>query len=619
MFCENCKNELKPGELYCSKCGARVTNLNNSNLNNQISNQSSNSSMVNNINSQSNNTSMTSNINNQNASMTNNVNNQSSQQVNNAYVNSSINNGYHAPVKKSKNNGVKIIIAIIALLLIVGAAGYYFIINNKPKNVYRNLVKNLINEVYDVSSLDDDKTSLTFDLGLNVKFDQELLDQSLLDLINKTKLSLNIQMDRNSGQFVTKLDSDYDNESLIDLQLFVDTKNKKTYLYAKDYYDKYIEVEEDDYSSYNEIFEIGKLNFTQKANRNKSKKILIKELISIIKDEDCYKENGNPDSVKENIEDIISNITEGDSNEIIKYSVSKTTLTNKLEKLVVSSGTSEVTFEVNGDKTNYEFKENNETVLNGYVVITKEKNGKKYEILVKIPEVGELTLNFGISNQKVGEIDKADASNSKKLQDISVEDQMKIAENFQNSKLYEIVTIISEIFSGNDSDNDYDYDNDYDTDYDNDYDNNTSTNTTTLSINGYKTINLTIPEGFTSVYESDNYKSYSKDDLSITFRANSYDSADEYLKTLDSKVVYANKDEYYKNVNLSDKKSKLVNNTVYYYKDYTFDYVSKYSNIKYYEKYLCTDLGKNNYLIVEISSKNNQISDNLLNTILSID
>lgn len=62
----------------------------------------------------------------------------------------------------------------------------------------------------------------------------------------------------------------------------------------------------------------------------------------------------------------------------------------------------------------------------------------------------------------------------------------------------------------------------------------------------------------------------------------------------------------------------MVNNVVYSYKEYTFDYVSKISNIKYYEKYLCTDLGNNYYLIVEVSSKNSEISDNLLNTILSI-
>lgn len=468
MFCEKCKSELKPGELYCNNCGARVPDLNNSILNNQIPSQPYDSTA-------------------------NNINSQATQQVSNSQMNSNLNNNYNTPIKKSNKNGGKIIMIIVALLLIIGTAGYYFISMNNPKNVYKNLVKNLINEIYDVSYLEDDKINSTFNLGLNVKLEDESIDQSILDLINKTKLSMNFQMDRNLEQLVAKIDTDYDNESLIDLQFFVDNKNKKSYLYAKDYYAKYIEIGMDDDNTLNELFEPGKLNLTQKVNQKKSKKILIKELTSIIKDEDCYKENGmyifkisskeladrlktaltnlknnqefvdcyqNPDEVKENLENIISSITVENPNQTIKYSVSKKVLTNKIEKLIVSSEKNEISFEMEDNKINYTLKEENESILSGYIIITKEKNGKKYEVSIKIPNVGELTLNFDILNEKTEEIDKVDTTKTTTINEITKDEQMKIVEKLQTSKIYEIITSLS----GMSSDSNYDFNTDSDLD-----------------------------------------------------------------------------------------------------------------------------------------------------------
>lgn len=574
---------------------------------------------------------------------------------------STMNNGS----KPSKLGGAKLgsIIGIaVALLFVIGFTYYYFINMNNPTNIYRNLVKKGINEIYDVVYQDDDKMNTTFNMDFDLDLEQELLDQSLLDLINKTTIGFNYQMDKDSEQLVLKLDSDYGKDSLIDLQLFVDSKNKKTYLYAKDYYDKYLEVEMDDYSSFTELFEDGELTIGQTINAKKAKKIIIDEFTKIIESEDCSKEDGayvlkitekemlnriktvmtnlknnqkfldcyeDPNAMKDNISSIIDGIdVESASTETIKISINKKMLSSKIDTLVVSSMGDEVIFENKGEETTYKFNSENELVLSGYIKVKEEKNTTKSEVLVEIPEFGKLKVNLDTINENNKDIDKVNTSNVKSFDDITEAEQTEIMTKIQESKLYEIIILISgSLGMGDDSyDDDFDYDYDYDYDYDHDYDFGEDDNDTgfvagttdSINVYDYKTITLSIPDGFTNTYNSDTYKTYKKDDIEIVVKASSYDSEDDYFKTLSSTVGYAKKDEYYKDVVLSNKNTKSVGGTKYYYKDYSYEYVGVVSNTKYYEKHICTNVGNDYYLIFEITSKNTAISDSLLDVLLSI-
>lgn len=574
---------------------------------------------------------------------------------------STMNNGS----KPSKLGGAKLgsIIGIaVALLFVIGFTYYYFINMNNPTNIYRNLVKKGINEIYDVVYQDDDKMNTTFNMDFDLDLEQELLDQSLLDLINKTTIGFNYQMDKDSEQLVLKLDSDYGKDSLIDLQLFVDSKNKKTYLYAKDYYDKYLEVEMDDYSSFTELFEDGELTIGQTINAKKAKKIIIDEFTKIIESEDCSKEDGayvlkitekemlnriktamtnlknnqkfldcyeDPNAMKDNISSIIDGIdVESASTETIKISINKKMLSSKIDTLVVSSMGDEVIFENKGEETTYKFNSENELVLSGYIKVKEEKNTTKSEVLVEIPEFGKLKVNLDTINENNKDIDKVNTSNVKSFDDITEAEQTEIMTKIQESKLYEIIILISgSLGMGDDSyDDDFDYDYDYDYDYDHDYDFGEDDNDTgfvagttdSINVYDYKTITLSIPDGFTNTYNSDTYKTYKKDDIEIVVKASSYDSEDDYFKTLSSTVEYAKKDEYYKDVVLSNKNTKSVGGTKYYYKDYSYEYVGVVSNTKYYEKHICTNVGNDYYLIFEITSKNTAISDSLLDVLLSI-
>lgn len=541
-----------------------------------------------------------------------------------------------------------ILIGVIVAIL-VGFACYYFINMNNPTNIYRKLIEKGIDGIFEVVNQNEDKINSTFNLDFDLDLEQELLDQSLLDLINKTTIGFNYQLDKKSEQLVLKIDSNYGKESLIDLQMFIDNKNKKTYLYAKDYYDKYLEIEMEDYSSFAELFDDEKLTFGQKISSKKAKKIMKDEFTKIIKKEDCSKEDGtyvliitekdlldrlktaitnlknnqkfldcyeDPDGLKETMSSFIDEIDETSaSSEPIKISISKKFFSTKIDKFVVDGMGDELIFENKDKKTTYKLNSEDELVLKGYIKKAKEKNTTELEISVQVPDLGELKIDLDITDEKNKDIDKVKTSKIKSFDDITEAELNEILAKIQDSKLYELVmsALGSLEMNGDNTDTEFDYD--YN---DNSDSSSTSDSSDTINVYDYKNIKLSIPEGFTNTYSSDNYKMYKKDDVEIAVRAGFYDSKDEFFKTLDSKVKYTKEYDYYRDVVLSEEKTKTVDGKKFYYKDYSYEYVGVVSNTKYLEKYFCYNVGDHYYLIIEVVSKNSVISDNVLNTILSI-
>lgn len=625
MICNRCKNEIKADDMFCGKCGTKVFMQNSqTEFNNANGSQS--------------------NLNPQNTNI------QQPQPVspNSQFV---VEQAMKNESKRGKLGGGKLglIISIaVALLFAMGATCYYFISMNNPTNIYRNFVKKGITEIYDTIYKDYDKMNTTVNMDFDLDLEQEILEQNLLDLINKTTIVFNYQMDKDSEKQVLKLDSDYGKDSLIDLQLFIDSKNKKSYLYAKDYYDKYLEVEMDDYSSFTELFEGGELSIGQTIN---AKKIIIDEFTKIIESEDCSKEDGayvlkitekemlnriktaminlknnqkfldcyeEPNVIKDNISSIIDDIdVESASTETIKISINKKMLSSKIDKLVVSSMNVEVIFENKGEETTYKFNSENELVLSGYIKLQAGKNTTKSEFLVEIPEFGKLKVNLDTINENNKDIDKFNTSNVKSFDDITEEEQFEIMTKIQESKISEIITLISEILGMNDNSYDDGINDDFDVDFDDDTGFVAGT-TDSINVYDYRIITYNIPEGFNNTFDSDTYKIYKKDDIEIIVKAYSYESEDDYFKALSKTVEYAKEDKYYKDVVLSNKNTKLVGGTTYYYKDYSYEYIGIISNTKYYTKHICTNIGNDYYLIFEITSKNNAISDSLLDVILSI-
>lgn len=553
------------------------------------------------------------------------------------------------PNKKINNKQLGLIIGGAAtLIIVIGLLCYYFLSLNNPTNFYRGLVRKSINEVFDIVYQDDKKINASVDLGVKLKLEDGLIDESLVDLVNKTKIKLNYQMDKEKEQILMKLDSDYDKDSLLDVELFIDNKNEETYLYAKDYFDKYLEVEMDDYSSFSEMFEEGELTFGQEVNSKKAKKIITEELTKVITSEDCSKEDGSyvfeiteeelierltealknlkdndkflecyedEDAVKEALQSLIDTYEDSEyTDEVFKISIDKT-FTNKIEKAVVEYQEIKMTATVDNDTTYYEVLSDNEKVLEGYIKNTKNKDNNDTELSLKIPELGSVVINLDTSYVTGKDIDKVDISGAKSMDELTEEEQTEIMTNIQESKLFELIETFSGSFGGDDFEDDYYYEED-----DFDYSDVTigSDDYELYSYDESDVVSLNIPSDYESTYSSDTYKVFEKDDIEVGFRISFYDDEDEYLESLDSMLEYTEDDESYKNVKLSDKKSKTVNGRTYYYRDYTYDY-DFIGTTTYNEKYLCTKISENNYLIVEVSAIDSEISESDLNTFLSID
>lgn len=553
---------------------------------------------------------------------------------------------------KSNNNKMPLLIGIVCLVVVLLGVGVFTLINNNsPKNVYRSLIKKGISEVFDVTMQNDDKSSSTVNLDLDLKLEEEMVDNEILDLINKTTLGLNYQIDKDNKQLVIKIDSDYEKDSLLDLQLFVDSKNSKTYLYAKDYYDKYLEVEMDDYSSFSELFESNELTIGQTINAKKAEKLITKELVNIVTSEDCSKEDGKlvfkitekelltriktaisnlrdnqkfldcyeePDKIKAGLDGMVEGIDVSmASDEIYKVSIKKKALSNKIESATVNYMETELNFVNDKDQTNYTVKEAKEIMVEGYIKNKVDKKVNKIELLVKVPEMGQITLNLDTAYEKVKEIDKVDSSNIKDMNELTEAEQTAIMEKLEDSKLYELInTFAGGLMGGSDDwEDDYDYDYDYDLNED-ETNTDSSVPVSELTLYNGKKVNFNIPSDLKNTYNSDTYKTFEKDSIEVLIKASPYSSINEYLT---GNITSFCDLGGYENCSASERKSIKVDGKTYYYEDRYYEY-NGFSTTKWYEKKIWGDLGGSgdNYFIVEITSEDVAIDDNLVKKLLSV-
>lgn len=565
--------------------------------------------------------------------------------------NQQMNNNFQFPSqqKEMKKNNLLLIIPIVLILLIVGITCWYLFIFKNPVNVYKNYVKAGINKAFDLYYTNDNKYDVGFKISANVKLKDTIIDESILDLVNNTSIGINVQADKKAEKLVYKLSSKYKNDNLLNAAIFIDNKDQKSYVYLKDFLDKYIELDLDDYTSIASILE-GE-TIIQKANQNTAKKILIDELSNIVSQENAYKEDDKytftmtdkeykekmaeiiknlsnsekflncfekPDEIKSTLKDIVEEISNMEvSNETIKIIITKKGLLQKVINVEIVYTEMNLIFDINNEIVNYTVNVSNDKVLDGTIKLIKEKNTNKVEWFLNIPDIGSITLNLESTYVKNKDIDSIDASKTTK--ELSEQDQEKLLENLENSKLYEIVTELVGGFVGNDSEwgNDDDFDFGFDDEDDFDFGEDENSNQI-ISYDGRHIVDFEVPSDYKNTYNSDSYKSYENDNTEVNIMFRTVDDEDECLKSLDNRVNYDKKYDYYENINLSNKKTLNINGVNYYYKDYSYNYIGVISNINYYEKYLCTELEDGTYYVVEVSSKDREISKQDLNKFLSI-
>ena len=108
----------------------------------------------------------------------------------------------------------------------------------------------------------------------------------------ETEEGITIESDKENKQMTVKLDANYDSKDLLDIELFNDSKNKKTYLYAKDLLDAYLEVPIDNYSEIEDSYTATNMFMAKdEESAEKIKTIINNELIKVIKEEYCSKQS----------------------------------------------------------------------------------------------------------------------------------------------------------------------------------------------------------------------------------------------------------------------------------------------------------------------------------------
>lgn len=406
---------------------------------------------------------------------------------------------------KVKNNNISkfIGIGILVVLVVIGfVAGWYYYKSNDTKTVFTSSINssidNFTKEMSDMQEIKSQNT--TFKLSGNVNSDIKEVKQ-VAEYINKISLNTNVQIDYEAKKELVNLDINYDNDKIIDGQVYYDLGNKELYLYVEDLFNKYFKVDTSS-KEYNEINEMmeklletpKQMKLGEKVSLEKASKILKEKIESKLVDEYFSKEKAevtvdgkqvkttkfkltltqtqfvdilssicselaedeeflncweDKDDVKEGLSKITEQLKDVDKDDDLKieFNIYKKGLLNEFVKfeVVMSKDDENVSAEViKTAKDTYSYRASTKTEeeieIKGTIKTTKlDKDSYKCEFTINIPEFGEIALNFEFSNKINEGIDEINKSNSVSLESLTQNDMIEIQENLQKMKIYQLL------------------------------------------------------------------------------------------------------------------------------------------------------------------------------------
>ncbi len=403
--------------------------------------------------------------------------------------------------KNNKGKGlVAILISVILLIIIAIGAIYYFKVYTNTEQIYKRLIDSSMKSYQETAQKEEYKT-INAKIGANIEVDLEYNDEQtkkIVDLINALDIALNVQMDREDKKMLVKLESNYENDGLINANLYADVDKQKMYMNIEEIFDKYLEIDMDEETSKSltEIFEITYTN-EDKENSEKAINIMKEELKKVIKTEYCSKEKEeitikdkkvktsrniismtyeqlseelitiltnlkdnqeyincykNPNDIEKTFEQLIENLESEkysykDLN--VRFSIYTTGITQKVVKmdLEIEDEYEKIKLEINPiDKNNYEILlidvNKNETIIKANIKSISDSESNCV-IELNIPDLGKATLNLDISCTLNEEMEQFDNNNTMKIEELTEEESMKMLEKFTHTKLYEIINEFS--------------------------------------------------------------------------------------------------------------------------------------------------------------------------------
>ena len=474
--------------------------------------------------------------------------------------------------------------------------------------------------------------------GINAKYDEEeLIDAKMLIDIEKEKAYAKLEQFFDKTLEIPLDDVDFDEfkEILDQTKIFKDEKaRKKAIDILKD--EVAGAIKKDYCSKEKEEISIGSKDYkTTKYTLKLTEERVVKEAKSICKDLkdndkflDCFE---NSKQIKEALNDMIEEFEDIDSFDeetkifinIYKAGLRQETVrvdfevkdeTNnmlvKMEKtekdkftikaLMDGEEYVKAVVEKDGKKTKATITGNDEVPVE--VTITMEEEGKETvnsEIVAKMEDVGSIKLKMKTTVKDNEGIEKFDTKNAVSIDDISDEELEAAYEKFQDSKLYKIVNDFVSKYTDESTMN-----------------NNLSANVTTtpttttqdnqiITYDGKTTITFNVPTGFEKAYVSDTMKSFTKNngdnEIEVTV-SSSYGDEKDFIEDVLDDVKYYQDSESYTDVNVSDAKTIELNGKTYHYIEYSYKYVSAYSNSTDYEKRICIPITSDRVYDIEVES-----------------
>lgn len=404
-----------------------------------------------------------------------------------------------APKKKGKGGVVFAIIVILLLLVVTAGLTYYFMYYTRPEQIYKRLISSNMNQYTSKLKDADYKTvKSSVKLGFNVKSDNNEVDQNVLNIINKTNIELNTQIDTENKKIIADLDSKYNNEDLLNVQMYSNVNDKKTYIYLKDLLNKYIELDMNQTQISNETDYYSTLNDTlefqdSKKSAEKAAKILRKELLKTVKTEycssskediqindkklkvtkntlkmtgtqfenelktvlnnlknneefvSCFKDK---DLFRKDVDEFLKAIDKEpiDESSIIEINIYTQGLMNRVVKVsaLVVDDDDEVSLDVTrieDDIYAFEVKSSEkEKTLNGSIYIEKHNDNEgKIVLEFNVEDFGKVALNIDYTTSYNEPIENVNVMNSVKSNELTFADQRTLYTNLQKSKLYEVI------------------------------------------------------------------------------------------------------------------------------------------------------------------------------------
>ena len=494
--------------------------------------------------------------------------------------------------------------------------------------------------------------------GINAKYDkEELIDAKMLIDFEKEKAYAKLEQFFDKTLEIPLDDVDFDQfkEVFDETKIFKDEKSRKK---AIDILKDEVSgaIKKDYCSKEKEEISIGSKDYkTTKYTLKLTEERVVKEAKSICKDLkdndkflDCFE---NSKQIKEALNDMIEELEDIDSFDedtkifinIYKAGLRQETvrvdfevkdenndMLVKIEKtekdkytikaLMDGEEYVKAVVEKDGKKTKATITGNDEVPVE--VTITMEEEGKETvnsEIVAKMDDVGSIKLKMKTTVKEKAGSEKFDTKNAVSIDDISDEELEAAYEKFEDSKIYEIVDNFTSKYTGGSTTN-----------------NNSSGNgtitpstpapTTTTQDNqivtydGKTTVTFNVPTGFEKGYASDTMKTFRKyngnDRVEVTVSSTYGDEKDFIEDALDDVKYYQDSDSY-TDVNVSDTKTIELNGKTYYYIEYSYKYVSSYSNTTYYEKQICIPIASDRVYAVEVEA-NQEFDINEITEFLNI-